>query len=294
MFRNRFMFVAKRAVLCVAMFATVGMVAVAGTIAVAADHANHAHHDVTALSAADALQRLQDGNARFVADHAVTHDLGDQRRHELVGGQHPFAIVLACADSRVPPELLFDQGLGDLFVIRVAGNVVDPAILGSIEYAVDHLGVQLVVVLGHEACGGVQAVLDAQNDHASHHEDDDGDNDEKDDDDDHDDNEDETTSEAMVAVPQNLMLLAQKIFVGDDLPQNSQAAAAQAVRNNLRHQVETIMRNSDYLEIKTARQTLHIVPAMYHIDSGKVEWLHEVEPNEAESLHHLGHDAVAD
>ncbi len=285
MFRNRFMFVAKRLVLCVAMFVTVGMVAAVGTIAVAADHANPANHDVVALSAADALQRLQDGNARFVADHAATHDLGDQRRHELVGGQHPFAIVLACADSRVPPELLFDQGLGDLFVIRVAGNVVDPAILGSIEYAVDHLGVQLVVVLGHDSCGGVQAVLDAQNDHASHHDDDDGDNDEK---------EDGTTSETSVAIPQNLMLLAQKIFVGDDLPQNSQAAAAQAVRNNLRHQVETIMRNSDYLEIKTARQTLHIVPAMYHIESGKVEWLHEVEPNEAESLHHLGHDAIAD
>ena len=82
------------------------------------------------------------------------------RRKELEGTQHPFAVILGCADSRVPPELLFDQGLGDLFVIRVAGNIVDDAILGSIEYAVEHLGTKLILVLGHEKCGAVTAAVE--------------------------------------------------------------------------------------------------------------------------------------
>lgn len=283
-FRNDFVITAWCVVLCMMM----------GTTAVATDHTtDQANHAVAGLSAADSLQRLQDGNARFVADRAVSHEIGDQRRHELVGGQHPFAIVLACADSRVPPELLFDQGLGDLFVIRVAGNVVDPAILGSIEYAVDHLGVQLVVVLGHDSCGGVQAVLDSQNSHHEEH------NDANAADADHKnvDEGDEGTEnlkETHTAIPQNLMLLARKIFVGESLPEDPHAAAAQAVRNNLKHQIETMMRNSNYLEAKTSSGTLHVVPAMYHIESGSVEWLHEVKPDEAEKLHHLGHDAVAD
>jgi len=82
------------------------------------------------------------------------------RRKELVGGQHPFAVILGCADSRVSPELLFDQGLGDLYVIRVAGNIVDDAILGSIEYAIEHLGTKLILVLGHEKCGAVSAAVE--------------------------------------------------------------------------------------------------------------------------------------
>jgi carbonic anhydrase len=100
------------------------------------------------ISASEAYARLMDGNQRYVR-HKETHpDESLARRQELVAGQHPFAVILGCADSRVPPELLFDQGLGDLFVIRVAGNIVDDAVLGSIEYAVQHLGTKLVVVLG--------------------------------------------------------------------------------------------------------------------------------------------------
>jgi carbonic anhydrase len=102
-----------------------------------------------------------DGNARYAAGRSRRPDQGAGRRLSLVGGQHPFATILACADSRVGPELIFDQGLGDLFVIRVAGNVVDDVVLGSIEYSIVHLGVPLVMVLGHERCGAVSAAVEA-------------------------------------------------------------------------------------------------------------------------------------
>ena len=114
---------------------------------------------VVAVTPEAALARLTEGNARFVAD-AITHPAQSaERRREIAAGQHPFAIVLACADSRVPPEILFDQGLGDLFVIRNAGNLLDDHVIGSIEYAVEHLHVTLVVVLGHTKCGAVTAAV---------------------------------------------------------------------------------------------------------------------------------------
>ena len=112
------------------------------------------------ISASEAYARLMDGNQRYVRLKEMHPDESLARRQELVRGQHPFAVILGCADSRVPPELLFDQGLGDLFVIRVAGNIVDDAVLGSIEYAVQHLGTKLVVVLGHEKCGAVSAAIE--------------------------------------------------------------------------------------------------------------------------------------
>jgi carbonic anhydrase len=107
-----------------------------------------------------ALRKLLEGNRRFVKGTNVRHDLSAKKRTALGEGQKPFAVILGCSDSRVPPELLFDQGLGDLFVIRVAGNIADDAVLGSIEYAVEHLHTQLVVVLGHEKCGAVTAALE--------------------------------------------------------------------------------------------------------------------------------------
>lgn len=107
-----------------------------------------------------ALAKLMAGNKRYVAQKAQHPDASAQRRQSLARqGQNPFAVVLGCADSRVPPELVFDQGLGDLFVVRDAGNVVDDEMLGSIEYAVEHLGVKLVMVLGHEKCGAVSAAV---------------------------------------------------------------------------------------------------------------------------------------
>jgi carbonic anhydrase len=110
----------------------------------------------------EALQKLMDGNKRYVSGQLIKKDLGDTKRKELLKGQKPFATVITCSDSRVPPELLFDQGLGDIFIIRVAGNVVDPIELGSIEYGVEHLHTPLLFLLGHEKCGAVTATVDAK------------------------------------------------------------------------------------------------------------------------------------
>ncbi|MCW8196602.1 carbonic anhydrase [Proteobacteria bacterium 005FR1] len=113
------------------------------------------------IPAIEALRRLQQGNRRFVEgvrDRSLP--ASQSQRHELVDGQTPFAIVLGCSDSRVPAELIFDQGLGDLFVIRVAGNVVAPSQVGSIEFAAERFGTRLVVVLGHSQCGAVEATLE--------------------------------------------------------------------------------------------------------------------------------------
>ncbi len=114
------------------------------------------------LSADEALKELMAGNARFVTcrtkDRLPTMK---QTREKLVQGQKPYAVVLTCSDSRVPPEIVFDQTLGQIFVVRVAGNVADPAVVGSIEYAVEHLGTPLIMVLGHESCGAVTAALNA-------------------------------------------------------------------------------------------------------------------------------------
>ena len=113
------------------------------------------------ITAIEALEQLRAGNARFVAE--VRNDAQPQgrlRRHALIAGQEPFAIILGCSDSRVPAEIVFDQGLGDLFVIRVAGNVVAASQIGSVEFAAERFGTRLVVVLGHSQCGAIEATLE--------------------------------------------------------------------------------------------------------------------------------------
>src|SRR5207253_5067055 len=113
------------------------------------------------ISAREALERLREGNRRFVSDVRSRDTLTSQmRRNELAAGQEPFAIILGCADSRVPAEIVFDQGLGDLFVIRVAGNIVAPSQVGSVEFAAERFGTKLVVVLGHSRCGAIAATLE--------------------------------------------------------------------------------------------------------------------------------------
>lgn len=115
-----------------------------------------------AMKGDEAFTKLMEGNKRFVTGALAQKDVGDSRRKELSKGQSPAAIVVACSDSRVSPEIIFDQGLGDVFVIRVAGNVLDPISMGSIEYAAEHLHTPLLVLLGHEKCGAVSASLDAK------------------------------------------------------------------------------------------------------------------------------------
>jgi carbonic anhydrase len=113
------------------------------------------------IPAHEALERLREGNLRFVAETRNSEaQAGHNRRRELTTGQEPFAIILGCSDSRVPAELVFDQGLGDLFVIRVAGNIVAPSQVGSVEFAASRFNTRLVVVLGHSQCGAIEATLE--------------------------------------------------------------------------------------------------------------------------------------
>ena len=114
------------------------------------------------VSADKALQKLLEGNQRYVSSQQTGVKLCDlEARKKLATGQAPYAVILSCSDSRVPPELLFDEGLGEIFVVRVAGNVADPVILGSVEYAAEHLGSPLIMVLGHERCGAVKATVES-------------------------------------------------------------------------------------------------------------------------------------
>ena len=160
-------------------FVTVGLLGISQFVRAA----EPAHPDQPIVPPAEAISRLKAGNARYTSGKeqppessqerafeatnsyenagltflGMTADQAAKRRAELPKSQHPFAIIVSCSDSRVPPEIVFDQGLGDLFVLRVAGNVIDDHSLGSIEYAVDHLAVRLTVVLGHQRCGAVKA-----------------------------------------------------------------------------------------------------------------------------------------
>src|SRR5437660_6436441 len=112
------------------------------------------------ISALEALKRLREGNERFVAEKRNRKSISSSRREEVAMAQEPLAIILGCSDSRVPAEVVFDQGLGDLFVIRVAGNIVAPSQVGSVEFAAARFGTPLVVVLGHTQCGAVLATLE--------------------------------------------------------------------------------------------------------------------------------------
>ena len=117
----------------------------------------------TMITVDEALQKLMEGNQRFVAYQMKGQKLCDvSTRQSLAKGQSPYAIILCCSDSRVPPEIVFDQGLGEIFVVRVAGNIADPVVLGSIEYAAEHLGSPLMMVLGHSRCGAVTAAVGAE------------------------------------------------------------------------------------------------------------------------------------
>jgi carbonic anhydrase len=190
-----------------------------------------------------ALQRLKDGNARFVSDMNVKKDTGTARRIELAKGQSPLAVILTCADSRVAPELVFNKGLGDLFVLRVAGNVVDDShgMLGSAEYAVLQLKAPLIVVMGHENCGAVAAVLKGK------------------------------------SAPGNLGRLLKSIRVGKDLPRDKKAALAAATQANTRFQAGEMILQSEVLKEFAESGRILIVPAVYSLTTGEVTWLAPVQ-----------------
>ncbi len=190
-----------------------------------------------APTADGALKLLKDGNDRFAQDKLAPRNIGADRRAVLAKGQKPFAVVLACADSRVAPELIFDQGLGDLFVLRVAGNLTDPLILGSIEYAVEHLHSPLIVVLGHEKCGAVDAALTKK------------------------------------AFPGNLGTLVKDVHTGKDLPKENAEALPIAVKNNVVFQLSQLTARSELLKEEAKSKKIKIVGGVYRLGSGKVEWV---------------------
>ncbi len=197
------------------------------------------------ISADDALERLQQGNWRFLSGESdIARSIGEARRAELTAGQTPFAVVLACSDSRVPVELIFDQGLGDLFVIRVAGNIVAPSQIGSIEYVVSQLGTRLVVVLGHSDCGAVDAALR------------------------------ELAREQAHRSP-NLRAIVDRIRPAIEplLDAPGGVTLPRAVRANVRQSVEQLRHGSEDLERRLESGELTIVGAKYSIETGKVRFL---------------------
>jgi carbonic anhydrase len=187
-----------------------------------------------------ALRRLKDGNDRFAADRLLATDLGTKKRQELAKGQHPFAVVLACADSRVAPEYVFNQGLGDLFVLRVAGNISDPFMIGSMEFAVEQLHVPLIVVLGHEECGAVKAAL---------------------------------PKDLALKQAGNLGKLIDEVYVGKPLPADKNAALAAAIKNNVAQQTAILAKRSEVIKSHLEQKKLRIVSGVYSLATGKVEWL---------------------
>jgi carbonic anhydrase len=200
------------------------------------------------ISALDALDRLREGNRRFVSgvrtsDASLTH----ARRAELATSQEPFAIVLGCADSRVPAEIVFDQGLGDLFVIRVAGNIIAPSLVGSVEFAAAKFGTRLVVVLGHTQCGAINATLDELQRPSS------------------------TQSRNLRAIVDRVRPSVQALLQ-TDLANDRQALVAAAVRANIRASADHLRHGSELLEHLITDEGLLVVGAEYSLESGGVDF----------------------
>jgi carbonic anhydrase len=200
------------------------------------------------VPAADALRLLREGNLRFAsAASALQGALSHGRRAELADGQEPFAIILGCSDSRVPAEIVFDQGLGDLFVIRVAGNIVAPSQVGSIEFAAARFGTQLVVVLGHSRCGAITATLD----------------------------ELRTPTERQ---SRNLRAIVDRVrpsvegLLATELRHDPEALVRQAVRANIRASTDHLRHGSELLEQLIQNGRLLVVGAEYSLETGLVDF----------------------
>jgi carbonic anhydrase len=200
------------------------------------------------ITAVEALERLREGNRRFVTGVRSVETLASQaRRREFVDGQEPLAVILGCSDSRVPVEIVFDQGLGDLFVIRVAGNVVAPSGVGSVEFAAERFGTRLVVVLGHTRCGAIQATLEAL--------------------------------QPPVQTPsRNLSSIVDRIrpsvegLLATELRHDPDALARQAVRANVRTSASQLRHGSEILEHLIQRDGLLVIGAEYALETGIVDF----------------------
>ena len=199
------------------------------------------------ITALEALERLREGNRRFASDNRSVDSLSSlTRRAELVTGQQPFAVVLGCSDSRVPAEIVFDQGLGELFVIRVAGNIVAPSQIGSVEFAVEQFGTRLVLVLGHSQCGAVLATL-------------------------------RELRQPNKNQSRNLRSIVDRIrpsvegLLATDLGNDPAALVRAAVRANVRMSANQLRRGSEILERLIEEDGLLVAGAEYSLDSGQVD-----------------------
>ena len=203
----------------------------------------------------DSLTKLIDGNKRFMSGELTRKDIGQDRRQELAKGQQPFATVISCSDSRVPPEIIFDQGLGDIFVVRVAGNVVESTSLGSIEYGVEHLHTPLLVILGHESCGAVKAALEAKG-----------------------------------KAEGNIGAILKKIMPAVETARRAKKDPSEtlniAVRENVKNTYKDIMKSKIVREL-VHEGKLKIVGAEYYLNTGKLELIDLTTSSEKHKGHHL-------
>lgn len=200
------------------------------------------------ISAQEALERLREGNQRFVSGVRSRDSLDTQaHRIELAAGQEPFAIILGCSDSRVPAEIVFDQGLGDLFVIRVAGNIVAPSQIGSVEFAAERFGTRLVVILGHSRCGAILATLDELRR--------------------------PTTNQS-----RNLRSIVDRVrpavepLLATELRHDPEALVQEAVRANVRFSTRQLRHGSEILEQLIQNDGLLVVGAEYSLETGVVDF----------------------
>lgn len=200
--------------------------------------------DHAALDKQDPLQRLLDGNARFVNGDLWHPHQTAARVKETASGQHPFAVVITCSDSRVSPEIMFDEGIGDLFTIRTAGNLLSDIELGSVEYAVEHLGAKLIAVVGHTECGAVKAFVEGGE--APGH-----------------------IADLVEAIAQESEEQAVVKQVGKNLPA--------CIAANVLHGVDQLRHDQPLLSEKITSGEVKLVPMLYDLSSGKVKVLNEQE-----------------
>ncbi len=200
------------------------------------------------VTARDALALLRDGNRRFAADVRSRDTLPSRaRRIELAAGQEPFAVILGCSDSRVPVEIVFDQGLGDLFVIRVAGNIVAPSQIGSVEFAAEQFGTRLVVVLGHSKCGAIEATIQQLQ------------------------RPKENQSRNLRSIV-DLVRPSVENLLATDLKNDRAALVTEAVRANIRASAAHLRHGSEIIETLIQNDGLMIVGAEYSLETGEVDF----------------------
>src|SRR6266436_1499153 len=203
--------------------------------------ADPAHPDQPSVAPTEAISKLKEGNSRYTSGSLQHPGQTTERRTELAKTQHPFATIISCSDSRVPPEIVFDQGLGDLFIVRVAGNVINDEGLGSTEYSVDHLGTRLILVLGHQSCGAVQAAKE--------------------------------TIAAKGKAPGHIQSLVTAIKPAVEATAKDDLETT--IKANVKHVVDTLRASTPILKAKVDSGDVKVIGGYYSLDTGAVTFLDE-------------------